>query len=421
MPRRFAPGGVAASFLATAFLAAFLATGFLAAFLAPASWRLGRLRVLGPARRDARWLARHLRVDGRPRRVLEAGGEVALVHVEQRLQRLRPLVDAPPTGRRRAATPRRHRRDRAARRRRSSSSSSHENGVDTCAPGRARTDHAPNTVLCGAFWLKSMKTRSPRSSFHHASVIRSGRRRASSPRDRHRGRPAPGSGPSGARAGRRRGCRGCRSSSAGPRCRARRAASAPRRAATRTSSKPTPGWGSRSMRSSSACSGSAARFGHTWKPRQPRFTAHTTCARSAATSAREVVPFGVLTIVVSSQSGASSGTRFWKNDEPRDAVREPLHQHRPPTHRPQQRRLDRLVVPDEVELGLAPLGEHHLVGAGHADRAARHLDLDRLVAGHRRTVPALAGANSPLTVASLRGRSGPSLAAPPPSSRTLGC
>ena len=40
------------------------------------------------------------------------------------------------------------------------------------------------------------------------------------------------------------------------------------------------------------------------------------CATSAATSARDVVPFGVLTIVVSSQSGALSGTRFWKNDEP---------------------------------------------------------------------------------------------------------
>ncbi len=39
-------------------------------------------------------------------------------------------------------------------------------------------------------------------------------------------------------------------------------------------------------------------------------------ARSAATSARDVVPFGVLTMVVSSQSGALSGTRFWKNDEP---------------------------------------------------------------------------------------------------------
>ncbi len=39
-------------------------------------------------------------------------------------------------------------------------------------------------------------------------------------------------------------------------------------------------------------------------------------ARSAATSASEVVPFGVLTTAVSSQSGASLGTRFWKNDDP---------------------------------------------------------------------------------------------------------
>ena len=41
------------------------------------------------------------------------------------------------------------------------------------------------------------------------------------------------------------------------------------------------------------------------------FTAHTTCARSASTKARDVVPLGVLTIVVSSQSGADFGTRFW--------------------------------------------------------------------------------------------------------------
>ena len=37
---------------------------------------------------------------------------------------------------------------------------------------------------------------------------------------------------------------------------------------------------------------------------------------SASTSAREVVPFGVLTIVVSSHSGAFLGTRFWKNELP---------------------------------------------------------------------------------------------------------
>ena len=60
------------------------------------------------------------------------------------------------------------------------SMSSQPSGVETCAPGRARTHQAPNTVLCGAFWLKSTKIRSPRSSFHHCAVIRSGRRRSSS-------------------------------------------------------------------------------------------------------------------------------------------------------------------------------------------------------------------------------------------------
>ena len=70
------------------------------------------------------------------------------------------------------------------------------------------------------------------------------------------------------------------------------------------------------MRNSSQCSGSAARIGHEWKPRQPRFTAHSMWARSAMTNAFEVVPFGVLTMVVVSQSGALSGMRFWKNELP---------------------------------------------------------------------------------------------------------
>ena len=46
------------------------------------------------------------------------------------------------------------------------------------------------------------------------------------------------------------------------------------------------------------------------------FIAHTTCARSPMTSARDCVPFGVLTVVVSSHSGADSGIRFWKNELP---------------------------------------------------------------------------------------------------------
>ncbi len=64
------------------------------------------------------------------------------------------------------------------------------------------------------------------------------------------------------------------------------------------------------MRSSSACSWSSACEGQTWKPMQPRLTAQMTWARSAATSASEVVPFGVLTTAVCSQSGRTSGTRF---------------------------------------------------------------------------------------------------------------
>ena len=46
------------------------------------------------------------------------------------------------------------------------------------------------------------------------------------------------------------------------------------------------------------------------------FTAHSTWARSAVTRACDVVPLGVLTTLVSSQSGRTSGTRFWKNDDP---------------------------------------------------------------------------------------------------------
>ena len=70
------------------------------------------------------------------------------------------------------------------------------------------------------------------------------------------------------------------------------------------------------MRSSSVFSGSLARHGHGWKPRHPRLAAHSTWAMSAITMARDVVPLGVLTIVVSSHFGAESGMRFWKNDDP---------------------------------------------------------------------------------------------------------
>ena len=63
-------------------------------------------------------------------------------------------------------------------------------------------------------------------------------------------------------------------------------------------------------------SGRAARIGHTWNPRHPRFTPQITWAMSAATSASLVVPLGVATCVVVSQDGADFGTRFWKKDFP---------------------------------------------------------------------------------------------------------
>ena len=41
------------------------------------------------------------------------------------------------------------------------STSSHDSGVETWPPVRGRANQAPKTVLCGAFWLKSTKTRLP--------------------------------------------------------------------------------------------------------------------------------------------------------------------------------------------------------------------------------------------------------------------
>ena len=45
---------------------------------------------------DSGGFAFHLRVDGRPRRVLQSRREIPLVHVEERLERLRLRVDLCP-------------------------------------------------------------------------------------------------------------------------------------------------------------------------------------------------------------------------------------------------------------------------------------------------------------------------------------
>ncbi len=236
-----------------------------------------------------------------------------------------------------------------------SSSSSHSNGVDTCAPARARTDHAPNTVLCGAFWLKSTKIRSPALLLPPRVGDHVGSAAGELARDRDRGAADLDRRPPRLEARVHVDAAVARWSSARRGCRARRAAPSARAAATRASSNDVPGCGSRSMRSSSACSSSDARLGHTWKPRHPRFTAQTMCARSAATSAlrrravrrahhRRLQPVrGVLRHPLLEERRAA------------DTVREPLHQHRAAPDRAHELVLDGAVVVDDVELGLALL------------------------------------------------------------------
>ena len=118
--------------------------------------------------------------------------------------------------------------------------------------------------------------------------------------------------------------------------------------------------------------------------------AHSTWAMSAITIARDVVPFGVDTIVVCSQSGALSGIRFWKKFEPAHTVREALQQRRPVAHRAHDRLLDGEVVAGEVELGDARLGEHRLVRAADLHGVTGGDQLDRLAEvlalGHADTV-----------------------------------
>ena len=125
------------------------------------------------------------------------------------------------------------------------------------------------------------------------------------------------------------------------------------------------------------------------------FTAQTTWAMSAITSASDSVPLGVDTMVVASQSGRFSGTRFWKNDlPPAPSGKRCSSTGRPPIA-PQDRLLDREVVVDEVELGVAPLGEEHLVGAGHRQLVAGQLEGDGDLLAHGRTVPPGASAGWP--------------------------
>ena len=98
---------------------------------------------------------------------------------------------------------------------------------------------------------------------------------------------------------------------------------------------------------------------------------------SAITMARDVVPFGVDTIVVCSQSGALSGIRFWKKLEPVT----PFGNRCSSVGRSRTVRmigcLDGEVVVGDVELGDAWLGEHRLLRAADLHGVAGGDQLDR--------------------------------------------
>ena len=179
-------------------------------------------------------------------------------------------------------------------------SSSQRNGVDTWAPTRARTHHAPNTVLCGAFWLKSMKIRAPAlllpplagdqlrpAPLHLAGHADGGLARAvgvPARLDAHVDVQA-------AVAGRLRVAADAElveerldlGGGLADHLEVRARATGRGRCAARRCRR-----------------GGCARYGHGWKPRQPWLAAHSTWARSAITIARDSVPLTVATVVVSS-------------------------------------------------------------------------------------------------------------------------
>src|SRR5947208_2529117 len=87
-------------------------------------------------------------------------------------------------------------------------------------------------------------------------------------------------------------------------------------ATSRTWDQGTPGTGSRSMRSSSGWSRSAARTGCGLRSMQPRLTIHASWAAFVTTISSAVRPDGNDSSTVSIHSGREVGARFWKKASP---------------------------------------------------------------------------------------------------------
>ena len=94
-----------------------------------------------------------------------------------------------------------------------------------------------------------------------------------------------------------------------------------------------------------------------------------------------------------SQSGRLSGARFWKNGSPSAPLTKRLRAIGRPPDAAQRAVGDRQVVADEVELGVAGLGEVDLVRVRDRDLAAADLE-DLLAGGHGETIPASGTAES---------------------------
>ena len=119
-----------------------------------------------------------LGVNRRPRGVHKPVRPVTGIHLQKRLERLGIVVDLQP-GIASCREPFRQGRDREL----IGVNVVELVPIDRCrdlCPGASPDRPGPEHVLWGAFWLKSTNTRWPRSSFHHAAVMRSGRRRSSS-------------------------------------------------------------------------------------------------------------------------------------------------------------------------------------------------------------------------------------------------
>ena len=112
------------------------------------------------------------------------------------------------------------------------------------------------------------------------------------------------------------------------------------------------------------------------------FTAHTTWAMSATTSALEVVPLGVDTVVDSQPVGSAGGDPLLVEGLAGGTVGEALQHGGPAAGGVEEVLADREVVRDEVELGGAELGEVHLVGPGDAHLAPVDLHRALVVPGH---------------------------------------